>query len=135
MGGGVTRRARGRTSVAWACGPRYTPPVTRPPSPRRRRGSWKWEHLALVWLLAAGAAVASTLVRFPPGRTLRPLRVRPSTLVKRGDARLALLLLRREPVLTAGWVAAPLAAVVATGVLLLRSPGGSARAHADRHGD
>lgn len=91
---------------------------------RRRR--WTWEHLLLVWLLAAGAAVACTLVRFPPGRAVRPLRPPPSRLLGQHGGRAALVLLRRERVLVTGWVAAPLAAT------LLTAAWGAARLRARR---
>jgi hypothetical protein len=75
--------------------------------------------VALVWLLAAGAAVAATLVRFPPGAPLRPLRPAPSAVWRSGSPRVAALLVRRERVLAAGWLGAPLAAAVATVVWAL----------------
>lgn len=84
------------------------------PGPARRRRRWTWEHLLLAWLLAAGAAVASTLVRFPPGEPVRPLRPPPSRLLGPYGGRVALALLRRERVLVAGWVASPLAAALLT---------------------
>ena len=75
---------------------------------------WGWEHLALVWLLAAGAAVGTTLARFPPGRPLRPVWPPPSRVVRGDGPRALRLLVRREPLLATGWGAAPLAAAAVT---------------------
>ena len=80
--------------------------------PRRR---WTWEHVLLAWLLAMGAAVACTLVRFPPGVPLRPVRVPPPAWRERVGPRWVVLTARRERALVLGWVVAPLAAACVTG--------------------
>ena len=76
---------------------------------------WTWEHVALVWMLAFGTAVACTLVRFPPGRPLRPLRVPPPAWRAAMGPRWVVVAMRRERVLVAGWVVAPLVAACVTG--------------------
>ena len=90
-----------------------------PPSalaaPAARRRPWTWEHVLLAWLLAMGVAVACTLVRFPPGVPLRPVRVPPPAWRARLGARWVLVAARRERALVAGWLVAPLAAACVTG--------------------
>jgi hypothetical protein len=76
---------------------------------------WTWEHVLLVWLLAMGAAVVSTLVRFPPGAPFRPVRVPPPAWRARIGPGWVTRVARRERALVLGWVVAPLAAACVTG--------------------
>ena len=76
---------------------------------------WTWEHVLLVWLLAMGTAVACTLVRFPPGVPLRPVRVPPPAWRARMGPQWVVRVAQRERALVVGWVAAPLAAACVTG--------------------
>lgn len=83
-----------------------------PRAPHRRR--WTWEHVALVWLLAMGLAVACTLARFPPGRPLRLVRMPPREWRARLGPRWVLLAADRERLLVAGWIIGPLVATAIT---------------------
>ena len=81
---------------------------------------WTWEHIALVWLVAMGIAVVATLVRFPPGRPVRLVRVPPRAWRAQMGPRWLLVAADRERALVAGWIVAPLVAAATTGVWVVR---------------
>ena len=69
-----------------------------------------------------GMAVACTLVRFPPGRPLRLVRVPPRAWRAQMGPRWLLLVADRERLLVAGWVVAPLVATAVTLTWAVRRP-------------
>ena len=85
-----------------------------PDAVRSHRRRWTWEHVALVWLLAMGLAVACTLARFPPGRPLRLVRVPPRAWRAQMGPRWLVVVADRERLLVAGWIVGPLVATVTT---------------------
>lgn len=86
-----------------------------------RRESRPWEHVALAWLLAMGIAVACTLVRFPPGRPLRFVRVPPPAWRAQMGPRWIVLVATRERALFVGWIVAPLGALAVSAAAIARA--------------